>query len=164
MSPRPRPKHLDIVSREWMEDALSDYGETLLFVSHDRYFIEKFATRIWAFEDGKLTDYRGGYAAYVAWRQRQEIYSQAEKKAERTDSGSDKKTPIRPHAGNHARQIQRVEKEIARLESQLRSLEEECEQNATDYQKLMTLEEQKEALNSALMELYERWEALCDET
>ena len=51
--------HLDIVSREWMEDALSDYGETLLFVSHDRWFIEKFATRIWAFENGRLTDYRG---------------------------------------------------------------------------------------------------------
>ena len=156
--------HLDIVSREWREDALSDYGETLLFVSHDRYFIEKFATRIWAFENGKLTDYRGGYAAYVAWRQRQEIYSQAEKKAERADSGSDKKTPIRPHAGNQARQMQRVEKEIARLEGQLSALEEECEQNATDYQKLMTLEEQKEALNAALMELYERWEALSDET
>ena len=40
-------------SREWMEDALSDYEQTLLFVSHDRYFIEKFATRIWALADGK---------------------------------------------------------------------------------------------------------------
>ncbi len=52
--------HLDIASREWMEDALSDYEQTLLFVSHDRYFIEKFATRIWALADGKITDFRGG--------------------------------------------------------------------------------------------------------
>ena len=49
--------HLDIASREWMEDALSDYEQTLIFVSHDRYFIDKFATRILYFnEDGTVTD------------------------------------------------------------------------------------------------------------
>ena len=53
--------HLDIASREWMEDALSDYEQTLLFVSHDRYFIEKFATRIWTLENGAFTDFRGGW-------------------------------------------------------------------------------------------------------
>ena len=48
--------HLDIASREWMEDALSDYEQTLIFVSHDRYFIEKFATRILYFnDDGSVT-------------------------------------------------------------------------------------------------------------
>ena len=45
--------HLDIAMREWVEDALSDYSEALLFVSHDRYFISKFATRIWELRDGK---------------------------------------------------------------------------------------------------------------
>ena len=63
--------HLDIASREWIEDALSDYEETLLFVSHDRYFIEKFATRIWALENGVITDFRGGYEEYRQWQQRQ---------------------------------------------------------------------------------------------
>lgn len=53
--------HLDIASREWMEDAVSDYSEALLFVSHDRYFVEKFATRIWYLDGGKLLDYRGTY-------------------------------------------------------------------------------------------------------
>ena len=161
--------HLDIVSREWMEDALSDYGETLLFVSHDRYFIEKFATRIWAFDNGVLTDYRGGYSAYVAWKQRQEVYASAEKKAadKKGVSPADQKVPqkpARPHAGNQARQMQRVEKEISRLEEQLAALEEESTRYATDYQKLMELEEQKKALNTALMEQYERWEALSDGT
>ena len=161
--------HLDIVSREWMEDALSDYGETLLFVSHDRYFIEKFAPRIWAFDNGVLTDYRGGYSAYVAWKQRQEVYASAEKKAadKKGVSPADQKVPqkpARPHAGNQARQMQRVEKEISRLEEQLAALEEESARYATDYQKLMELEEQKEALNTALMEQYERWEALSDGT
>ena len=58
--------------------------------------------------------------------------------------------------------MQRVEKEIARLETQLAAMEEECSRYASDYQKLMELEEQKEALNTALMEQYERWEALSD--
>ena len=165
--------HLDIISREWMEDALSEYGETLLFVSHDRYFIEKFATRIWAFENGMLTDYRGGYAAYVAWKEHQAVVASAEKKAA---DRSDRKKPSaetvpetarkpegRQKGGNQARQMQRAEKEIARLEGQLAALEEECARYATDYQKLMELEEQKEALNTALMEQYERWEALSDD-
>ena len=165
--------HLDIISREWMEDALSEYGETLLFVSHDRYFIEKFATRIWAFENGMLTDYRGGYAAYVAWKEHQAVVASAEKKA--SDKGAGKKSSPeaapkggrkpegRPKGGNQLRQMQRAEKEIARLEGQLAALEEECALYATDYQKLMELEEQKEALNGALMEQYERWEALSDD-
>jgi ABC-type multidrug transport system ATPase subunit len=63
--------HLDIASREWIEDALSDYGEALLFVSHDRYFIEKFATRIWALSDGVLTDFRGTFEEYRAYVRRQ---------------------------------------------------------------------------------------------
>ncbi len=152
--------HLDIVSREWMEDALSDYGETLLFVSHDRYFIEKFATRIWAFEDGKLTDYRGSYSEYAAWRERQAVFAAAEKKANERPARRQQET--RGKAASPEKQLQRVEKEIARLEARLAELEEESERHATDYQKLMELEEQKEALNAALLEQYERWEALSD--
>jgi ATPase subunit of ABC transporter with duplicated ATPase domains len=49
--------HLDIDSREWMEGALEDYEEALLFVSHDRYFIDRFATRIWELENGRIVDY-----------------------------------------------------------------------------------------------------------
>lgn len=51
-----------------MEDALSDYSEALLFVSHDRYFIEKFATRIWCLENGALTDFRGTFSEFRAYR------------------------------------------------------------------------------------------------
>ncbi len=153
--------HLDIVSREWMEDALSDYGETLLFVSHDRYFIEKFATRIWSFEDGVLTDYRGGYADFAAWKQRQAAFAAAEKKTEERKSPSSGKQD-RPRGASPEKKMQRIEKEITRLEEQLAALEEECSLYGSDYQKLMELEEQKEALNRSLMEQYEQWEALSD--
>ena len=153
--------HLDIVSREWMEDALSDYGETLLFVSHDRYFIRKFATRVWAFEDGKLTDFRGSYDEYCSWRERQNIYTLTEKKApERAREKAQEKPPKRPRSGGSEKQLQKLEKEIARLEKQQADLSGEAELYGTDYVKLMEIEEKKEALDAELLGLYERWEEL----
>ena len=158
--------HLDIVSLEWMEDALSDYGETLLFVSHDRWFIEKFATRIWAFDNGSLTDYRGTYAEYAAWKQRQQSFAAAERPAERVLPVRDRRTvPLSSDSVRRRspeKQLRRIEKEISRLEEQLRVLDEESDRFASDYQKLMKLDEQKEALNEQLLALYEKWEALSD--
>ncbi len=56
--------HLDIDSREWIEEAVEAYDGTLLFVSHDRYFINRFATRIWELEEQRITDYPMGFARY----------------------------------------------------------------------------------------------------
>jgi len=58
--------HLDVASREWIECALEDYEGTLIFVSHDRYFVDKFATRIWELSDGTIRDFPCGYAKYRA--------------------------------------------------------------------------------------------------
>ena len=161
--------HLDIVSREWMEDALSDYGETLLFVSHDRYFIEKFATRIWAFEDGTLTDYRGGYREYVEWRRRQTQLASASGAGSGSSPSGKAGRPSQPaktakpqKGASPAKRLQRIEKEIDRLEQKLASLEEEAVLYASDYMKLMELEQEKEPLNQQLMELYQEWEDLSD--
>ena len=60
--------HLDIQSREWIEEAVEEYEGNLLFVSHDRYFIDRFATRVWVLEDGQVTDFRGSYGEYRAAR------------------------------------------------------------------------------------------------
>ena len=148
--------HLDIASREWMEDALSDYEQTLLFVSHDRFFIEKFAERIWALEDGEITDFRGGYREYRAWRERQAVYQQAAPKKDDVPKKADRK----PRAPNNDKAIAKLERDIARLEAKLAELDAEAERFATDYQKLMELEAQKDALNSDLLALYEKWEEL----
>ncbi len=147
--------HLDIASREWMEDALSDYEQTLLFVSHDRYFIEKFATRIWALSDGKITDYRGGYRDYLQWLERQQVYARAEAVPEK--KAAEKK--VRPV--NNDRAIAKLEKEIARLEAKIAELDALAEENAADYQKLMEIDERKNELDVQLTELYEKWEVLC---
>ena len=147
--------HLDIASREWMEDALSDYEQTLLFVSHDRYFIEKFATRIWALSDGKITDYRGGYKDYLQWLERQQVYARADAVPEK--KSAEKKV----RAVNNERAIAKLEKEIARLEGKVAELDTLAEENAADYQKLMEIDERKNELDVQLTELYEKWEALC---
>ena len=146
--------HLDIASREWMEDALEDYDEALLFVSHDRYFIEKFATRIWALENGVFTDFRGTFEAYRAFRARQTVREQTEKKAER------KKEPKPKRGASPEKQLQRIEREIEKAEAHLSQLQAACEANAADYQKLMELTEESNAVQAALDALYEQWEAL----
>ena len=145
--------HLDIASREWMEDALSSYEQTLLFVSHDRYFIEKFATRIWTLEDGTFTDFRGGWKEYGEWRARQAVYKQSAGKKEKRDT-----RPPRPV--NAERLIAKTEREIAALEEKLAALAREEAENASDYQKLLELGQKKEALDKTLTELYEKWEEL----
>ena len=147
--------HLDIASREWMEDALSDYEQTLLFVSHDRYFIEKFADRIWALGDGEITDFRGGYRDYCAWKERQQLLRQTEQK-----KAPVKKEEKKARTPNMDKQIAKTEREIARLEEKLAQLEALAEENATDYQKLMEIDEQKEELNAQLLALYEKWEEM----
>ena len=148
--------HLDITSREWMEDALEDYDEALLFVSHDRYFIEKFATRIWALQDGEFTDFRGTFEAYRAFRARQTAREQSEKKVER------KKEPKPKRGPSPEKQLQRLEREIEKTEARLNELQAACEENATDYQKLMELTDETQAVQAELDALYEQWEELAE--
>ena len=146
--------HLDIASREWMEDALSDYEQTLLFVSHDRWFIEKFATRIWALKDGEITDFRGGYREYCAWQERQEQLKPVEKSPQK------KEEKKKAHVPNAEKQLSRIEREISRLEERLSDLDAQAEANAADYQKLLEIGGQREKLDNQLMALYEKWEEL----
>ncbi len=149
--------HLDIASREWIEDALSDYSEALLFVSHDRYFIEKFATRIWALRDGSFIDFRGSFEEYRAYIQRQQTLQQVVRQQERKKDPKPKKQP------NAAKQLQKTEKAIEKAEEKMAELESQCETFATDYQKLMELETEKAALQSELDTLYADWERLSEE-
>ena len=148
--------HLDIASREWIEDALSDYEQTLLFVSHDRYFIEKFATRIWALTKDGITDFRGGYEEYRQWLARQAVYTQTERNIQ-------KKTAVKKSSTPNAEKAKgRLEKEIGKLEDKIAKLDALAEEYATDYQKLMEIDSEKNALDEELMLLYERWEELAE--
>lgn len=149
--------HLDIASREWMEDALSGYGEALLFVSHDRYFIEKFATRIWELKDGGIVDYRGGFSEYREYCKRMESVERTEKAQEKKKSPKPK--PKRTDGKAAEKQLARLEREIAKTEAAIAELDRQAaEDYAADYEKLMEISEQREALDAALLEMYEQWE------
>jgi ATPase subunit of ABC transporter with duplicated ATPase domains len=150
--------HLDIASREWIEEALADYEGTLLFVSHDRWFVDEFATRVWEIKAGALTDFRGGYPEYQAYKARQtELVRTAKRKEEKPKPSK----PAKPQ--NTARELAKVEKEIEKWESKIRQLTQDEEASATDYQKLMTIYEEKSAAQEALDALYLRWETLSEE-
>lgn len=150
--------HLDIASREWMEDAVSQYPEALLFVSHDRYFIEKFATRIWYLENGKITDYRGTYKEFREYQARQAVFSQTAK----AETRKKEPQPRKKGSPGKEKQLARLEKEIEKLEEQIAALEQKCEEFSSDYQKLMELDAEKMLLNDKLMTAYESWEELSE--
>ena len=149
--------HLDIASREWIEDAVEDYGGALLFVSHDRWFIERFANRIWELADGEITDFRGTFSQYREYKARQQSIASAEKKKQERSPAAPKQDRRQPQRTQ--RQLAHLEREIAKREEQLAALDREAEENASDYQKLMEIEDARRALNDEIDGLYLQWEA-----
>ena len=147
--------HLDILSREWIEDALEDYGEALLLVSHDRYFIRRFATRIWELRDGELLDYRCGYDEYRARREREEQVNRAEKKQENREKPKKKAAGPSPE-----RRRALLEKRIQEAEERLSALDAQIEENATDYARLEELFREKGELEKQVEDLYLQWDAV----
>ena len=157
--------HLDIDSREWIEEAVEAYDGTLLFVSHDRYFINRFATRIWELTDGTITDYPCGFAQYRQMKAQEEAEKAAAPKPEKE---REKPAAERPQRGNKAQQAARrqltiCERDIARAEERIAALEADMEAAACDYEKLNELVGQKDAAQAELDALYERWEQLSEE-
>ena len=157
--------HLDILSREWVEDAIDDFSETMIFVSHDRYFIDRFATRIWLVEDGKIVDFLGGYKEFKEQRERQ-MQSEAamrerEKKAAKAEKAPKEDKPKSENVRNRENEKKKKErqKKIAALEKQLEQLEADMAAcPAEDYVRLGELFEQKEAAEEELLLLYEEEE------
>lgn len=150
--------HLDIASREWIEAAVEDFDGTLLFVSHDRYFINRFATRIWTLENGTITDFRGDYEAWQAKKARElELRSVLKPKAEKP-----KKEKLKRTGGTKPleKRLAQVERDVAKAEERQAALEEEMAEYATDYVKLQELTEEKTALDERLAALYDEWEEL----
>ena len=149
--------HLDIQSREWIEEAVEDYEGNLLFVSHDRYFIDRFATRIWMLENGQITDFKGTYEEFQNFRQRQKQFQMAAPVAEEPK----KEKPKRPGGTkNLEKEVNAAERAVAKAEEQLYDITQQMEAAAADYLKLQELYEQKEALEEEILKLYATWETL----
>ena len=146
--------HLDIASREWIEAAIEEFEGVLLFVSHDRYFIEKFAERIWLLEDGKIQDFRCGYQKY-----RSILEHEAAAKPAVTAAPKPKKEKPKGGSKEIDKLIRRLEREIEKQEQIIAEFEPKIEAAAADYQELTRLLSEKEEAELVLLELMEQWEA-----
>ncbi|MBR2667573.1 MAG: ABC-F family ATP-binding cassette domain-containing protein [Oscillospiraceae bacterium] len=150
--------HLDLPSREWMEDAVEAFDGTLLFVSHDRYFIERFATRIWELRDGQLRDWRCGYARYQEQRERERQQPAAVPSAPKAPK-KEKPETQRKRDQKAERKLAVLERDIGKKEEELQALETEMEAAACDYVRLNELLAEQAEKQAELEALYEAWEA-----
>ena len=152
--------HLDLNSREWIEEAVADYTGNLLFVSHDRYFINQFATRIWMLEDGRITDFEGTFAEYRAWKEKK-LPAPPPKKEE---APAKKEKPKRTGGTKMLeKEVAAAEREVTKAEERMYDLTQEIEASSSDYLKLTELYEQREALEEEIAHLYAVWERLSAE-
>ncbi|MBP7343549.1 MAG: ABC-F family ATP-binding cassette domain-containing protein, partial [Clostridia bacterium] len=143
--------HLDISAREEIEEALSMFGGSMIFISHDRHFVNKFAQRIFEIEDGSFNIYEGNYDYYLSKKQaliqqdkiaKPSVKKPFEGKKEKRKSDMIKRT---------------LEQDIKHTEFELDVLTTEIEKYATDYEKLLHLVEKKDLLSEHLELLYEQW-------
>ena len=145
--------HLDIASREWVEAAIEEFEGVLLFVSHDRYFIEKFAERIWLLENGTIRDFHCGYQKYRSILDHEAL-------ARTLPKPEPKVKKERPRTGTKdgEKLVRRLEREIEKQESLISELDGKIEAAAADYQELTRLLGEKEQAEKVLLELMEQWE------
>lgn len=160
--------HLDITSKEILENALNNYAGTILYVSHDRYFINQTATRILDLSPNGITSYIGNYDYYI--EQQLVSTAQSEEKAavvkKETETKKDWKRSKEEQARERKRQndIKKTETRIEELEQLLSSLEEEMSlpENATNVAKLTEITTRQAAATEELEALYETWESLSE--
>jgi len=151
--------HLDLLSREWIEEAVADYTGTLLFVSHDRYFIHQFATRVWMLEDGKITDFQGTYQEYLDWKEKKAPLPAAPKVPE-----PKKEKPKRPGGTKMLeKEVAAAEREVSKAEEKMYDLTLAIDKASSDYLKLQELYDQRAALEEEIAHLYAVWERLAGE-
>ena len=150
--------HLDIASREWIEEAVEAYDGTLLFVSHDRYFINRFATRIWELADGTITDYPMGFAEYKKVKAEEKRNAPPPVKAEK--KGDTRAPRMGREKQALRRQLTICETGIAKLEAECARLDALMEEVACDAAKLNEVYAQKQETEERLMAEMGRWEEL----
>lgn len=162
--------HLDITSKEILEDALNAYEGTVLYVSHDRYFINRTASRILDLSGQKLTGYLGNYDYYLEKKEnaaaplKSTLYTKEDTASEtRLDWQAKKEQQAKVRKKKN--DLKKCEDSIALLEKQLADIESEMllPEVATNVAKLQELTGQQENLNETLSQLYEQWETLAED-
>ena len=166
--------HLDMYSKEILENAINSYEGTVLYISHDRYFIDKTAERVIELSKDGVTQYLGNYSYYMEKKVERERLAAANA-ADMSASQSIKETAVsdskadwlmqkeeQAKARKKANEIKKVEDEIEKTEARIAELDELLftpEVNA-DTEKLKTLFDEKTVLETKLEDLYEKWEEI----
>lgn len=161
--------HLDITSKEILEQALNHYTGTVLFVSHDRYFINKTATRILDLTGETLVNYIGNYDYYLEkCRELTRIYAPEKEAQQKAEPVSSSKADWKQMKEEQARQRKlendrkRTEEQIEETEQRIQELEEAFSDSeiATNSARLQELHQEYQEKQKELEHLYEQWEAL----
>jgi len=162
--------HLDMDSKEILEDALNNYDGTLLYVSHDRYFVNRTANTILELSDGKLTKYLGNYDDYIAKKEQlyglnntttgKNIGLDSSASAAKLDFKEQKR--IESEKRKLQNQISKIEEEIECLENKKTKIQDEFlrPENMTNSAKLNELTTEMNEIDSSLESLYSQWEEL----
>jgi ATP-binding cassette subfamily F protein 3 len=160
--------HLDLQSRQFLEEVLGEFEGTLLFVSHDRYFIDKLATKVWVIEDGILIPYLGNYTEYrtrkhpivldIPTPTTTKQIPVATKPTVSTKPTSKKATKVK------IRTVEDVERDIEKAEAHVKAVEEALSQAAlsADAAQLTQLSADYEHAKAQVDELLEEWEQLAN--
>jgi len=154
--------HLDLPSREALEDALKDYGGTLLFVSHDRYFVNSVADQIAELSDGKIFLHNGNYDDFA--NRKVEKPTTVAKSTSNNGSGF-RSAKQRAEQTNRARKIKECETRITELEQRLSDLNNEMSDPkiVADFEKLSVVMEESQRISAELETVTSEWEQLLGE-
>ena len=162
--------HMDIVGKESLEQILKEYKGTLIFVSHDRYFVSKIANKILEFKKGKVTFFDGNYEEFQEWKQKNkekiDIYDSGNNKKENEtvlqEKSSKNQYLLNKENNKRKNRMEKIEKEIEQKEHEIKIIENEMkkEENATDYMKLAELQDKIQEIESKIEKKIEDWEKL----
>ena len=156
--------HMDIVGKESLENILKEYKGTLIFVSHDRYFVNKIADVILEFEPGKVTFFNGNYGEYTEYKNSLKDVNNAEteNKKEVKEKKSNNEYFFNKEKNRIKAKINKIEKEIEQLENKVKELEKNMKEEtiSTDYIKLNELQEEIQKTNEEIEIKLKDWEDL----
>ena len=158
--------HLDISSREALEEVLEDYDGTILFVSHDRYLVDRIANRVWFVDDNKLQQFLGNYSDYLRARDKVKAAAAEPVAAAPTkvaqNGRSDRTRPSDQERRQTQQELSSAERTIGRLEAKMNELSDELARATIDQDvaRIAKLGEKYEQTQHELEQAYARWEEL----
>ena len=153
--------HLDLPSREALEEALCAFDGTLLFVSHDRRFIESVATSVLSIENGALVRFEGSYQNYVA-QKRAPAASEPPKERKKQEETGYRSKEERAREAQKRNRTKEIENRLEAIEAEETELNERLALCAADYAKVKEITERLEALRAESDALYEEYAGLIE--